>query len=184
MKRILFFGDSLTAGYGLRNANEQSFPALIRHNIEREGLNYQVINAGISGDTTQSGLQRLGKYLSEPIDVFVLALGANDMIRGYSPATTLQNLRKIVQQVQMRYPSAKLVLLGMQLPEWIPGQRAKEFRELYRTLADEFRMSFLPFLLDGVAGITHLNMPDRIHPLAEGYQVIAGKVWPLIRQLL
>jgi len=184
MKRIVFFGDSLTAGYGLSRAHEQSFPALLQQKINQEQLPYQTINAGISGDTSASGLARLLQNLHQPIDIFVLELGANDMIRGLNPQTTQANLQQIVNQVSAKHPEAKLLLLGMQLPDWVPGQLAQEFRSVYQTLAQENQMTFIPFFLDGVAGIKHLNMHDGIHPLAEGYEVIAKKVWPVLKIIL
>lgn len=184
MKRIVFFGDSLTAGYGLHKPDEQSFPALIQRELDAEELDYLAVNAGVSGDTSASGLSRLSYWLSQPLDVFVLALGANDLIRGLAPSGTQRNLQSILDQVKTRFPSVKFLLLGMQLPLWVPGQRAAEFRQLYQDLADKNRIPLLPFLLDGVAGIKHLNMHDGVHPLAEGYRIIAGRVWPVLRPLL
>lgn len=184
MKRILFFGDSLTAGYGLNRPAEQSFPALIQFKINTEGLEYDVVNAGVSGDTSSSGHSRLPYWLHQTVDVFVLALGANDLIRGLAPSVTQNNLQQIINLVKAKNPDVKLLLLGMQLPLWVPGQRAAEFRQLYQDLASKNEMSLLPFLLDGVAGVAHLNMHDGLHPLAEGYQVIAQKVWPTLKPLL
>ncbi|RZM11569.1 MAG: arylesterase, partial [Pedobacter sp.] len=181
MKKILFFGDSLTAGYGLNRPDEQSFPALIQLKINAAGMDYVAVNAGVSGDTTASGLSRLSYWISEPVDVFVLALGANDLIRGLAPAVTQANLQKILDLAKAKHPSVKVLLLGMQLPLWVPGQRAMEFRQLYQDLADQHDIPLLPFLLDGVAGIKHLNMHDGIHPLAEGYRIIADKVWPVLQ---
>jgi acyl-CoA thioesterase-1 len=184
MKRIVFFGDSLTAGYGLHLPDEQSFPALIQRKLDVAGLDYLAVNAGVSGDTSASGLSRLPYWLSQPVDVFVLELGANDLLRGLAAAETQRNLQMIIDQVNVSYPSVKILILGMQLPLWVPGQRAAEFRELYQELAIKNKMPLLPFLLDGVAGIKHLNMHDGLHPLAEGYQIIAGRVWPVLRLLL
>ncbi|MEJ2880575.1 arylesterase [Pedobacter sp. GR22-6] len=184
MKRILFFGDSLTAGYGLNKPSQQSFPALIQNRINTAGLKYECINAGLSGDTSASGLNRLSYWLGQTIDVFVLALGANDLIRGLAPTNTQSNLQQIFDQVRFKHPDAKFLLLGMQLPLWVPGQRAAEYRQLYQNLAGQNQIPLLPFLLDGVAGIAHLNMHDGLHPLAEGYQIIAAKVWPVLLPLL
>lgn len=184
MKRILFFGDSLTAGYGLSNPDQQSFPALLQGKINEAGLQYETINAGLSGDTTGGGLQRLSYWIQQPLDVFVLELGANDMIKGLSPENAKQNLQQIIHEVSTRHPHTKLLMLGMQLPLWVPGQRAVEFRQVYQELATNNQMTFVPFLLDGVAGIAHLNMHDGIHPLAEGYQIIAEKVWPILKDIL
>ena len=184
MKRIVFFGDSLTAGYGLHKPDEQSFPALIQRELDGVGLDYRAVNAGVSGDTSASGLSRLSYWLSQPMEVFVLALGANDLIRGLAPAGTQRNLQAIINQVKAGYPSVRILLLGMQLPLWVPGQRAAEFRQLYQDLANKNNIPLLPFLLDGVAGIAHLNMHDGVHPLAEGYRIIAARVWPVLRPLL
>jgi acyl-CoA thioesterase-1 len=184
MKRIVFFGDSLTAGYGLSRPDEESFPALIQQKINAACLEYQAVNAGVSGDTSGSGLNRLGYWIQKPVDIFVLALGANDLIRGLAPDTTQRNLQQIIDTVSMKYPGAKFLLLGMQLPLWVPGQRAAEFRQLYQDLASKNNIKLLPFLLDGVAGIAHLNMHDGVHPLAEGYKIIGEKVWPFLQPLL
>ena len=184
MKRIVFFGDSLTAGYGLQRPDEQSFPALIQRELDAAGMDYLAVNAGVSGDTSASGLSRLSYWISQPVDVFVLELGANDLLRGLAPAQTQHHLQAIIDLVRGKYPSVKLLILGMQLPLWVPGQRAAEFRDLYRNLADKNHIPLLPSLLDGVAGIKHLNMPDGVHPLAEGYQIIAAGVWQVLRPLL
>jgi acyl-CoA thioesterase-1 len=184
LKNILFFGDSLTAGYGLANVSLESLPALIQSKIKTEGLPYHVTNAGISGDTTSGGLARIDLLLRQPVDVFVLALGANDIIRGIPPQTTAKNLQSIIDKVKAAYPHAKMLLLGMELPGWVPGAFAASYRALFAQVAKANQMAFVPFMLDGVAGIAHLNLRDGLHPTAAGYQVIAGKVWPVIRPLL
>jgi acyl-CoA thioesterase-1 len=175
LKNILFFGDSLTAGYGLLNVSLEALPAL---------LPYHVINAGVSGETSAGGLARVDLLLHQQVDVFVLELGANDILRGIPPQTTAKNLQAIVDKVKARYPQAKLVLLGMELPAWIPGGFAAAFRAVFSQVARANQMAFVPFLLDGVAGVTHLNLRDGLHPTAAGYQIIADKVWPVIRPLL
>jgi acyl-CoA thioesterase-1 len=185
MKQILFFGDSLTAGYGLRNADKESFPALIKTCLVTEGIvNYEVTNAGVSGDTSADGLKRIKHLLNRQIDVFVLALGANDLLRGIEPTVTYTHLSAIVSLVIAEHPNVKLLLLGMELPVWLPGKRIAEFREIFRKLADRYQMEFVPFLLAGVGGVRHLNMADGVHPLAEGYQIVAKNVWPALRKLL
>jgi acyl-CoA thioesterase-1 len=184
MKNILFFGNSLTAGYGLRNAEMESFPALIGQKISAAHLDYKVINAGLSGDTSAGGLNRINYWISQPVNVFVLELGINDIIRGIPPQTTLRNLQAITDKVKTKYPGVKIGLMGMEIPPFIPAPFAAQFRELYRELADKNQMAFVPFFLEGVAGRPHLNLPDRLHPNAEGYKVIADKVWPVIRGLL
>ena len=184
MKNILFFGDSLTAGYGLGNAASESFPALIQQKINAAKLGYKVINAGLSGDTSGGGLNRIDYWLSQPVSVFVLELGINDIIRGIAPQTTRNILQAIIDKVKVKYPGVKMILMGMEIPAFVPGTFAAQFRDIYRKLADANQMTFVPFFLEGVAGKPHLNLPDRIHPSAEGYRIIADKVWPAIQTLL
>jgi acyl-CoA thioesterase-1 len=184
LKNILFFGDSLTAGYGLLNVSLESLPALIQGKVLAEKLPYHVINAGISGETSAGGLARIDLLLNKPIDVFILELGANDILRGIPPQTTASNLQAIVNKVKSRYPQAKMVLLGMELPQWIPGAFAGAFRAVFKQVAQANQMTFVPFLLDGVAGVARLNLRDGLHPTAAGYQIIANKVWPVIYPLL
>ena len=184
MKNILFFGDSLTAGYGLMNASLESLPALIQARVIAEKLPYHVINAGVSGDTTAGGLARIDLLLKQPVDIFVLELGANDILRGIPPQTTAHNLQAIVNKVKAKYPQAKLVLLGMELPGWIPGAFVASFRAVFAGVANANQMTFVPFLLNGVAGIAHLNLRDGLHPTATGYRIIADKIWPVIKPLL
>lgn len=145
MKRILFFGDSLTAGYGLANVSLDSLPALLQQKIDHNHLPYHITNAGISGDTTAGGLQRIGLLLHQQVDVFVLELGANDILRGIPPKTSLKNLHGIVDTVKAKYPEAKLLLLGMELPAWIPGLVVSEFRAIFKQVAEANGMAFVPF---------------------------------------
>lgn len=184
MKSILFFGDSLTAGYGLGNALEESFPALIQQKINQEQLDYKVINAGISGDTTTGGLNRIDYWLNQPVDIFILELGANDILRGIPPQSTERNLQAIINKVKMKYPNVKMALMGMELPDIIPVQIISDFSAIFKRVADANQMGFVPFFLKGVAGKMQLNLPDRIHPTAEGYKIIADTVWPVIKALL
>jgi acyl-CoA thioesterase-1 len=184
MKHILFFGDSLTAGYGLANAATQSYPALIEHKINSAGLAYRVSNAGVSGDTTRGGLNRLDYWLNQPIDVFILELGINDAIRGVAPAAIQRNLQQIIDRVKLKYPAVKIALMGMQLPNFIPGSRIADFRNIFIRLANNNQLAFVPFFLEGVAGKRDLNLRDGLHPSAEGYRIIADNVWPVIEKLL
>jgi acyl-CoA thioesterase-1 len=184
LKNILFFGDSLTAGYGLLNVSLESLPALIQGKIMQDKLAYHVINAGVSGETSAGGLARIDLLLNQPLDVFVLELGANDILRGIPPKTTANNLQAIINKVKGKYPNAKMVLLGMELPGWIPGAFVAAFRTVFSQVAKDNQMAFVPFLLEGVAGIAHLNLRDGLHPTAAGYKIIADKVWPTIRPLL
>lgn len=184
MQNILFFGDSLTAGYGLANVDNDSFPALISRKILDAGLKYKVINAGLSGDTSQGGLNRLDYWLSQPVHIFILELGINDILRGIPPSRTLENLQSIISRVKEKYPDVRPALMGMEIPSFIPGAFAAQFRSIFRTLADRNDMVFVPFFLEGVAGLAHLNMKDGLHPSAEGYRVVADRVWPVIKPLL
>ncbi|MDB5014696.1 MAG: arylesterase, partial [Daejeonella sp.] len=131
MNNILFFGDSLTAGYGLARVSDESFPALIESKIKREGLPYHVINAGLSGDTSSGGLNRIDYWLSQSVSVFILELGVNDVLRGISPKTTFNNLQTIVDKVKAKNPTVKMALMGMELPVFIPGAFAAEFRGIF-----------------------------------------------------
>jgi acyl-CoA thioesterase-1 len=184
MKNILFFGDSLTTGYGLRNADEESFPALIGQKISIGYPDYKVINAGLSGDTSAGGLKRLDYWISQPINIFVLELGINDILRSIPPQITLQNLQAIINRVKTKYPEVKIALMGMRIPEFLHSQTAIQFRGIFKQLADKNQTALVPFFLEGVAGKASLNLPDHIHPNAAGYQIIAEKVWPIIRGLL
>ncbi|SDF40869.1 acyl-CoA thioesterase-1 [Mucilaginibacter pineti] len=184
MNNILFFGDSLTAGYGLRNHHSESLPALIQQKIDAENLPYHCINGGLSGDTSAGGLHRLEYWMNRPIHIFVLELGINDIIRGISPQTTYNNLQAIINKFRLKHPYAKLALMGMQIPAFISGPFAAEFREIFKKLADTNNMALVPFYLEGVAGKAHLNLPDRLHPSAAGYQIIAANIWPVIRKLI
>jgi len=184
MKNILFFGNSLTAGYGLRNTHTESFPARIEQKINAEHLDYRVINAGLSGDTSSGGLNRINYWMSQPVDVFVLELGINDIIRRIPPQTTQRNLQGIIDKVKAKCPGVKMVLMGMQLPGIIPSPFASQFNAIYPALANANQMVLVRFFLEGVAGKSHLNLPDGLHPNAEGYKVTADNVWPVIEKLI
>ncbi|RKR80023.1 acyl-CoA thioesterase-1 [Mucilaginibacter gracilis] len=184
MKNILFFGDSLTAGYGLSDAVNQSFPALIQQKINIENLNYRILNAGVSGDTSVGGLSRIDYWLSQPIDIFVLELGINDVMRGITPQVTSKNLQAIITKVKTKYPQVKIALMGMEIPILMAAGFAEQFLAVYRELATINQTAFVPFFLKDVVGIRHLNLADRIHPTAEGYRIIADNVWPVLRGLM
>jgi len=184
MQNILLFGDSLTAGYGLRNPAAESYPALIGQKIIEAGLDYKVINAGVSGDTSSGGLHRINYWLSQPVNIFVLELGINDVIRGVAPSNTLKNLQAIIDKVKAKYPQVKIVIMGMQIPVFLHSPVATQFREIFSKLAMDNHVRLVPFFLEGVAGKRNLNLPDQLHPNAEGYKVIANNVWPVIKRLL
>jgi acyl-CoA thioesterase-1 len=184
MQNILFFGDSLTAGYGLTNVNLNSFPGIIQQKINVEKLDYQVINAGVSGDTSTGGLNRIDYWLNQPIALFVLELGINDVMRGLPPQITHKNLQAIITKVKTKYPKVKMALMGMEIPLLVQAGIAEQFLTIYRRLATDNQMAFVPSFLHGVAGIRQLNLADRIHPNAHGYRIIADHVWPVLRPLL
>jgi acyl-CoA thioesterase I len=183
LKSILFFGNSLTAGYGLDDPAE-AFPALIQKKIDSLNLPYKVINAGLSGETTAGGTNRIDWLLKQKIDIFVLELGANDGLRGIAPAETSRNLQLIVDKVKAKYPEAKQVLLGMEVPPNMGGTYASEFRVIFRQIAEKNDMVFVPFMLDGVAGNPQLNLRDGIHPTAKGYEIVANNVWSELKDVL
>lgn len=183
LKTILFFGNSLTAGYGLDDPSE-AFPALIQKKIDSLGLPYKVINAGLSGETTAGGANRIDWLLKQKIDIFVLELGANDGLRGIPVAETSKNLQIIIDKVRAKYPKTKQVLLGMEVPPNMGGSYASQFRVIFRQIAEKNNMAFVPFMLDGVAGNTELNLRDGIHPTAKGYEIVAENVWSELKDVL
>lgn len=179
---VLFFGNSLTAGYGLDE--EDAFPALIQDKIDSAGLEYVVINGGLSGETTASGLNRLDWFLEEGPAVFVLELGGNDGLRGISVAETRKNLKEIIQKVKAKYPETEIILAGMQIPPNMGQQYTAEFSGMYQEIAMEESVNLIPFLLEGVAGDPELNLPDGIHPTEAGHVIVAETVWENIFPLL
>ncbi len=180
--RIVFFGNSLTAGYGLDE--QYSFPSRVQEKIDSAGYAYQVVNAGLSGETTAGGLNRIDWVMEQPIEVFVLELGGNDVLRGFDLSATRENLQKILDAVRAKYPEAKLVVAGMEAPPNMGQQYTDEFRQIFRQLAEAYDAALIPFLLDGVGGIPELNLPDRIHPNQDGQVIVAQNVWEVIEPLL
>lgn len=181
-KVIVFFGDSLTAGYGL--STEEAFPALIQQMLDSLNLNYSVINAGLSGETTASGKNRLGWVLNQEADVFVLELGANDGLRGIPLSETRQNLQDIVDAVKEQNPDTRIILAGMQIPPNMGQEYTEEFKKIFPEITQKNEAVLIPFLLDGVAGISSLNLEDGIHPTAEGHKIVAGNVWKILAPVL
>ncbi|KAA0989040.1 arylesterase [Dyadobacter aurulentus] len=182
-KTIVFFGNSLTAAYGLDDPS-QGFAGLIQKKIDSLNLNYKVINAGVSGETTSGGNSRVDWLLKQPLDIFVLELGGNDGLRGIPVSETKKNLQSIIDKVHTKYPEAKLVLAGMQIPPNIGQKYASEFRAVYADLAEKNNITLIPFLLEGVGGEAKLNLPDGIHPTEEGHKILAENVWVRIKDLL
>ena len=183
-RTIVFFGDSLTAGYGLDAPEQDAFPALIQKKIETSKLDYRVVNAGLSGETTAAGLRRVDWILRQPVDIFVLALGANDGLRGIDPGVSRANLQKIVDRVRAKNPKVKVVLAGMHMPPAMGQDFSREFERVFPELAEKNAATLVPFLLEGVGGRTDLNQPDRIHPTAKGHAMMAETVWKVLRPLL
>jgi acyl-CoA thioesterase I len=174
VKTILFFGDSLTAGYGL--SPEEAFPALLEKEMNKKGARVRVVNAGLSGETSAGGLSRIDWILRQPIDIFVLELGANDGLRGLPLKQTVSNLQAIIDKVKGKQPNVKIVMAGMMVPPNLGQAYAEEFRNIYPTLAKKNNATLIPFILDGVAGDEKLNQADGIHPNVEGHQIIAKNI--------
>ncbi len=183
-KTVLFFGDSLTAGYGLDDAIAEAFPGLIQRKITDAGLNYRVINAGLSGETTAGGIRRIDWILRTPVDVFVLELGGNDGLRGLPPAVAAKNLQGIIDKVRAKNPAVKLVIAGMQMPTSMGDGYTREFAAIFPALAEANQATLIPFLLDGVGGVPALNQPDGVHPTAAGHAIVAETVWKTLGPLL
>jgi acyl-CoA thioesterase-1 len=181
-KAILFFGDSLTAGYGLDPS--QAFPALIQEKINTRGWNFRVINAGLSGETTAGGLRRIDWVLQRPVDVLVLELGANDGLRGLAVDQAKQNLQAIIDRTRKKYPRVKVVLAGMQVPSNLGRDYTSHFRAIFSELATANDAALIPFLLEGVGGVPELNLPDGIHPTPDGHKVVAENVWKTLEPVL
>lgn len=181
-KLILFFGNSLSAGYGIEA--EDAFPGLVAARIDSLNLNYRVINGGLSGETTASGLSRLDWFLEEEPSIFVLELGGNDGLRGIDLAETKKNLKAIIQLVKSKYPETKILLAGMQIPPNMGQEYTSDFQKLYPQIAQEEDVELIPFLLEGVAGDPDLNLPDGIHPTEEGHQIVFENIWPFIETML
>ena len=182
-KTILFFGDSLTAGYGLDDPAE-AFPGVIQNKIDSAKLHYNVVNAGLSGETSAGGKGRIGWLLKQKVDVFVLELGANDGLRGIPVSETRQNLQAIIDSVKAKYPKAKMVMLGMQVPPNMGAAYANSFKATFPELAAKNNMALVPFLLKGVGGIPSLNQKDGIHPTAEGAKIVGQNVWQVLQGIL
>lgn len=182
---ILFFGNSLTAGYGLELS--QAFPALIQQKIDSADLPYEVRNSGLSGETTAGGNSRVEFVLStlrKPLAVFVLELGGNDGLRGIPPEESEKNLQAIIDKVRAYDSQARILLCGMEAPPNMGDAFTGAFREMYPALSEKNRVALVPFLLEGVGGEPELNLPDGIHPTPEGHQILARTVWKYLRPLL
>ncbi len=181
-KVILFFGDSVTYGYGVEPS--QAYPVLIQKKIDELKWPYRCVNAGLSGDTTSAGIERLRWTLRQKPDVLILALGGNDGLRGI-PAKTIQaNLETMIDIAREKNPKVKILLAGMQMPPNYGGDYTKQFQAVYPAVAKKKKVQLIPFLLEKVGGIPEMNLPDRIHPTAKGHIIIAETVWKTLRPVL
>lgn len=178
--RVVFLGDSLTAGYGLEP--QEAYPAIIAERLRDGGYPHEVVNAGVSGDTSAGGVRRADWSLQGDVRVLVLALGANDGLRGLPPAELQRNLSGIITRAQAR--GARVLLAGMEAPPNFGAAYTREFRQVYPALAKAHGVALVPFLLDRVAGVAALNQADGIHPTADGHRVIAETVWDRLVPLL
>jgi acyl-CoA thioesterase-1 len=181
-KTILFFGNSLTAGYGIDP--EDAFAGLTQQRLDSLGKDYRVINGGLSGETTAGGLSRLDWFLEDEPTIFVLELGGNDGLRGILPAESKSNLLAIIDKVKSKYPNTIIILAGMQIPPNMGQEYTEEFKSIYPAVAAEKQVTLIPFLLEGVAGNPDLNLPDGIHPTEEGHKLVFETVWPFIEKLI
>jgi acyl-CoA thioesterase-1 len=181
-KTLVFFGDSLTAGYGVDLT--EAYPALVQQKLAAAKLPWRVVNAGLSGETTAGGLRRLDWVLRQPADVFVIALGGNDGLRGIAPEVSRANLEAMIKRIQAKSPRVKVVLAGMQMPPNLGPDYTRAFASMYPELAAQYHLTLIPFLLEGVGGIARLNQADGIHPTPEGHQLVAETVWKSIQPLL
>jgi acyl-CoA thioesterase-1 len=178
--KIVCLGDSLTEGYGV--SKEQAYPYLLEKLFIKNQLKVKVINAGISGSTTASAPKRLKWYLRAKPDIVLLALGANDGLRGVELKTSKANLAKTIEMAQLK--KIKVVLAGMKLPPNYGKKYVTEFEKMYSDLAKKYQLTLIPFLLEGVGGQKELNQADGIHPNEKGYQVVAQKLYHQLRPLL
>ena len=180
LPKIIAFGDSLTAGFGL--PVEESYPTLLQNKLDRDGLAYEVVNAGVSGDTSAGGLARIDWALEGDVRIVILELGANDILRGQSIAAMKKNLGYIIERAKAR--NAQVLLAGMEAPTNMGTQYRKSVRDAYQQLASEHNVPLIPFFLDRVAGIESLNQPDRIHPNSEGTRIVADTVYNMLKPML
>jgi acyl-CoA thioesterase-1 len=179
---VLFFGTSLTAGYGLDPS--QAFPSLIEKKAEAEGVPIKAINAGLSGETTAGAARRIDWVLRSPADVVVIEGGANDALRGLSPDAARANLEHVVRTIRTKQPRAKIVLVQMEAPPNYGAAYGRSFRSVYTDLAKRENLPLVPFLLAGVAGISRYNQADGVHPNLAGEQIVADNVWRGLKPVL
>jgi len=176
--RIVILGDSLTAGLGL--PTEQAYPSLLQERLNRAGLNYEIINAGVSGDTSAGGLSRVDWAMQGDVRILLVALGGNDALRGLPPEALKRNLAQIIERAQARH--VRVILAGMEAPPNYGSDYFVSFHKVYPALAEQYHVALVPFLLQNVAGVAEVNQPDGIHPTAAGARLVADNVWPALKQ--
>lgn len=181
-KVILFFGNSITAGYGIDMS--EAFPALIQQRLDSLGYSYHVINAGLSGETSAGGLSRIDWVLKTPVDIFALELGGNDGLRGISLDDTEKNLSEIIEKVKQSNPQVKIIVAGMQIPPNMGQEYTDRFKRIFPSLAEKHHTALIPFILEGVGGIPELNLADGIHPTPEGHKILANNVWAVLKPII
>jgi len=181
--RIVILGDSITAGYGLDDP-AKAYPALLQAKLDQAGLHFEVVNAGVSGDTTAGGLRRVDWALSRGADVLVIALGGNDGLRGLQPKQTEENLRGIVKRAREKVPKITIFIAGMQMPANMGPDYVEQFKAVFPRVAADTGCTLIPFLLEGVGGVPELNQADMIHPNAAGAKIVAEDVWKVLEKKL
>ncbi len=182
-KSILCFGNSLTAGYGLKDESD-GWTFLLQKRIDSLGLNFKVVNAGLSGETTAEGLQRINWVLNQAVDIFILELGANDMLRGLDVAQTESNLEKIIEAVMKKNSNVQIILAGMLAPPNMGNDYEKSFNTIFPKLSKKYNVKRIPFFLENVAQIPELNLPDGKHPNPKGQKIVLENVWTHLEPLL
>lgn len=184
LKHILFFGNSLTAGFGLEDLS-QGWVSLIEKRIDSLNLPYTVINSGVSGETSAAGNSRIDWVLSQqPVDIFVLELGANDALRGLPVDQALKNLQSILTKVKTKFPEAKLIIAGMEAPPNLGSKYTSAFRAIFQKLATDNKAILIPFILEGVGGVPELNQADGIHPNPAGNLIVKETIWKALNLVL
>ncbi len=184
-KNIVFFGNSLIAGYGLDNPTKDGFVGLIAARLDSLQLPYTCVNAGESGRTTSGGLSSVDWIIEQqPIDIFILELGGNDALRGIQPEESTKNLQSIIDKVKVKNPSVKIILAGMEAPRNMGNTYIKAFHDMYITLAKKNNIPLIPFILEGVGGIAELNQKDGIHPTEAGNKIVVENIWKTLKPVL
>ncbi|HEX6644354.1 MAG TPA: arylesterase [Gemmatimonadales bacterium] len=179
---VVFLGTSLTAGLGLDP--DEAYPAYVQRRIDNEGLPFSVVNAGVSGETSAGARQRIDWILRRPVAVLVVETGANDGLRGLDPEAMRKNLDGILERASREDPPPALVVVGMEAPPNLGARYTTDFRNVFRETAEKHGAAFVPFLLEGVAGVPSLNQGDGIHPTAEGQRRMANTVWRVLEPIL